>query len=160
MKKLIVVCALVALASPALYAQSTPGQQPTREQSPLGSPQQLQQNMDRMQKEHFEDHITGERQAFVNSLGNLTKLRAKLVEAWQALGMAPEAARTVAAAYQPNFALNARRASLQGRSDQEIAAMLQSALAKKDYLLANQTLIDYERNKLKLGTDVSPDGSN
>ena len=159
MKRLTVVCALVALASPALYAQSTTDQQTAHEQLPQRSQYQIQQNMNRMQEQRYDALANGDRQAYVNSLANLTKLRAKLVEAWQTLGMAPQAAQTVAAGYQPNFSLNSRRVSLQGKSDQEIAAILQSALAKKDFLLANQTLIDYERNKLKLGADTSPDGN-
>ena len=35
--------------------------------------------------------------------------------------------------------------------------MLQSALAKKDYALADQMLIEYEQIEAKLGANVSPD---
>ena len=153
MKKLTVVCTLVALASPALQAQQVTERSPNAQ-----SAYNIQQNLSRMDGQRYNASANGDRQAYVNSLANLTKLRAKLAEAWQALGMSPQAAQAVAASYQPNFALNSHRASLRGKSDQEIAAMLQSALAKKDYMVANQTLIDYERNKLNLGTDLSPDG--
>lgn len=34
--------------------------------------------------------------------------------------------------------------------------MLQSALAEKDHVLADQTLIEYERIEAKLGANVSP----
>lgn len=158
MKRIVLVAALAALAAPALQAQSTGGQSNAHEQLPSQSAYNLQQNDGRTRAQSFNATAESERRAYINSLGNLTKLRTKLAEAWQTIGLSPQAAKGVAAAYQPNFALNSRRASLHGKSGQEIAAILQAALARKDYLLANQTLIDYERDKLQLGTDTSPDG--
>jgi hypothetical protein len=149
MKKLIMVCMVAALASSAVYARSALAQSQ--------SAYSLQQNDMRNQQSSANALQRNDRQTYVNSVANLTKLRAKLAEAWQTLGMSPQAAQAVANAYQPNLAQNVHRISLRGKSGQEVAAMLQSALAKKDYMSANQTLIEYEKIKTTLGTDTSPD---
>jgi len=39
---------------------------------------------------------------------------------------------------------------MRGKSDQEVASLLQSALASGRYQIANQLLIDYQRTKLSL----------
>lgn len=153
MNRLTITCALIALASPALHAPRAADAQPNAQSS-----YNIQQNMQRAQQQRMGAYADTDRHTARISLANLTKLRAKLAEAWQALGMTQESAKAVAAAYDPNFALNARRASLQGKSDAEIAAVLQAALARKDYQLANQTLIDFERGRLNLGADTAPDG--
>lgn len=44
------------------------------------------------------------------------------------------------------------RASLRGKSDQEIAAMLGDAIKQQHYSSADQLLIDYQRNKLRMDT--------
>lgn len=157
MKKFTLVCALVALASPALHAQESHAQDSTDQSRLSQSRYNIQQNESRMRANWYNDLQNADRQTSISSVANLTKLRSKLAEAWQSLGLAPAAAKAVAAAYQPNFSLNSRRASLQGRTDEEIAAMIQSSLAKKDYLLANQTLIDFQTKKMKLGKDVLPE---
>jgi hypothetical protein len=92
----------------------------------------------------------GDRQAWLNSLANQTKLRAKLAEAWQRMGLAPAMAKQVADAYDPELATHMHHTSMRGKSDQEVAGMLQTALSEKHYLIANQLLIDYQRQKLKL----------
>ncbi len=153
MKRLAFVCTVVALASPALQAQNASEGHMTSQ-----SAYNIQQNQNRQGQNSYNDLEHSDRQVWVNSMANLTKLRGKLAEAWQNLGMAPQAAQNVAAAYQPNLAENVHHASLRGKSDQEIAAMLQSALAKKDYMLANQLLIDHQREQLRLGTPTSPEG--
>lgn len=149
MKRLLVVCMLVTQASTAFYAQSALAQSRTA--------YYLQVNGMRSQRNSSADLQHNEQQIYVNSIANLTKLRAKLTEAWQTLGMSPQAAQAVANAYKPNLAQGIHQVSLQEKSDQEVAAMLQSALAKKDYVLADQTLIEYEKIKTKLGANVSPD---
>jgi hypothetical protein len=149
MKRLTVVCMAVTLTSGAIYARSALAQSQ--------SAYNLQQNDMRTQQSSANALQHGDRQTYVNSLANLTKLRAKLAEAWQTLGMSPQAAQAVANAYQPDLAQNVRHVSLRGKNGQEVAAMLQSALAKKDYMLANQTLIEYEKIKTTLGSDTSPD---
>ncbi|WP_426690475.1 hypothetical protein [Rhodanobacter ginsengiterrae] len=118
----------------------------------------LQQNDMRNQQGVDNSFRQGDRQTYVNSLANLTKLRSKLAEAWQRLGMSPQAAQAVASAYQPSLAQNVHHDSLHGKSSQEVATMLQAALAKKDYMLANQTLIDYERDQAHVGSNTSPTG--
>lgn len=82
------------------------------------------------------------------SEANLAKLRDQLAEGWQSFGMPKESAQQVAAGYQPNDKSPLPQVSLKGKSDQEIAAMLQSALARKDFMLANQTLIEFERKQV------------
>jgi hypothetical protein len=158
MNKSTVAFALIALAAPALHAQESHAQDPGDSSRLSQSAYNIQQNESRMRASLYNDLQHGDRQTSVNSLANLTKLRVKLAEAWQTLGLAPSAATAIAAAYQPNFSLNSRRASLQGKSDEEIAALIRSSLARKDYLLANQTLIDLQTKRMKLGTGTSPDG--
>lgn len=156
MKKLTVAFTLIALAAPALHAQESHAQDPGDSSRLSQSAYNIQQNESRAN--WYNDLQHNDHQTSVNSLANLNKLRGKLAEAWQTLGLSPPAAKAVAAAYQPNFSLNSRRASLQGKSDEEVAAMINSSLAKKDYLLANQSLIDFQTRKARLGTDISPDG--
>jgi hypothetical protein len=155
MKGIAIVCTLVALGSPALYAQNRDEQQITQQ-----SARNVGQNMERMAQQAGKSLDEGDRQAWLNSLPNLVKLRSKLAESWQTLGMSPPAAHAVASAYMPNLAVNLHHAPLRGKSDEEIAAMLQSALAKKDYLMADQLLIDHQREQLLLGeaTSTSPEG--
>jgi hypothetical protein len=158
MNKLTVAFALIALAAPALHAQESHAQDPGDASRLSQSAYNIQQNESRMRANWYNDLQHNDHQTSINSLANLNKLRSKLAEAWQALGLSPPAAKAVAAAYQPNFSLNSRRASLQGKSDEEIAALIQSSLAKKDYVLANQVLIDFQTKKMRLGTGTSPDG--
>jgi hypothetical protein len=150
MKKLTVLCILAALGFSSLHAQNT--------ETPSHSAYDQQQNTMRNQQSVDHDFRQQDRQAFVNSVANTNKLRSKLAEAWQSLGMKPQAAQAVANAYKPNLAGNVHHADLHGKSGQEVAAMLQSALAKKDYMLANQTLIDYQREQMHLGSNSSPTG--
>ncbi len=142
MKRLLVVCTLVTLTSTSFYAQNALAQSRTA--------YYLQVNGIRGPQNSSDDLQHNEQQIYVNSMANLTKLRDKLAEAWQTLGMSPQAAQAVANAYQPNLAQNSHHASLRGKSGQEIAALIQSSLAKKDYLLANQTLIDFQTKKMRL----------
>jgi hypothetical protein len=158
MNKFTIALVVIALGSPALHAQESDAQKGSDASRLSQSAYNIQQNENRMRQHWYNDLQRNDHQTAVNSLANLTELRVKLAEAWQALGLSAPAAKTVAAAYNPNFSLNSRRVSLQGRSDDEIAAMIQSSLAKKDYLLANQTLIDFQTKRTKLGTDTSPAG--
>jgi hypothetical protein len=84
------------------------------------------------------------------------KLRAKLAEAWQNMGMSPAGAKTVADAYDPELAAHMHHVSLRGKSDQEVAQLLQSALKDKRYMNADQLLIDYQRQKLSLASSAQP----
>jgi hypothetical protein len=65
----------------------------------------------------------------------------------------------VADAYDPNLAQHIHHAQLRGKSDQEIAQMMQDALKEKRYMDANQLLIDYQRQKLKLSETTASDTS-
>lgn len=90
---------------------------------------------DRQNRKHIED---------------LPKIRAHLAETWQHFGMKPDAAKAVASAYvieQPNLA---NPPTIKGKTGQEVASMMQAALSNKQFLLANQLLIQYERRRLHL----------
>jgi len=85
-----------------------------------------------------------------NQIKDLSKIRQRLADAWQHFGMKPDAAKAVASTYvfdQPNLA---DPPSIKGKSDQEVASMMQTALSQKQYLRANQLLIQYERRRLHL----------
>ncbi|THD07682.1 hypothetical protein B1991_08625 [Rhodanobacter lindaniclasticus] len=94
-----------------------------------------------------------ERRSWLKSAANLAKLRVKLAEAWQSLGLSPQGANLVAKAYDPNLAARMHRDLARGKSDEEVAEMLQSAIRQKRYLEADQLLIDYERNRLRMGAN-------
>jgi hypothetical protein len=154
MKRSPLVCTLLVLALPALHAQQATQQQPNAQ-----SQYNIQQNQLR-QLQHSADTIQRNDLTYsIKSLATMNKLRAKLAEAWQTLGMSPQAAQALAAAYQPQLAenVNHRHPSLRDKSDAEVAAMLQSALEKKNYILADQLLIDRQREQLRLGETIAPD---
>lgn len=146
MNRLTFVCVLAALGSASLHAQNTQ------------SNYDLQQSTMRIDQNVNSDFQQRYRQSYVNSLVNLTKLRDNLAQAWQGLGLSPQAAQAVANAYQPNLVGKVHHDPLNGKSSQEIAAMLQAALTSKDYMLANQTLIDYERDQVHVGAHRPPGG--
>jgi hypothetical protein len=118
--------------------------------------QQMERNIQQVHTKEdmnsFETMDKNEQRTWVQSLSSLKKLHANLAESWQKLGMQPQAAQVVANAYQPNLAATIHHGPLRGKSDAEIAAMLQSALSKKDYVLADQLLIDYQRERLQLAS--------
>jgi hypothetical protein len=57
-------------------------------------------------------------------------------------------------------AVRRTRVPARGKSDAQIAAMLQSTLTKKNCMLANQTLISFQLKKLKQEGHASPDDQN
>ena len=152
MKKLLVVWMLVAVTSTTLYVQDAAAYQAIKATPDTGS------NASDTHSIGFQEPAEGNRRTYNDAQARLTALRAQLAEGWQSLGMSKNAAEQVAAGYQENGTLTAHRVSVRGKSDAQIAAMLQSALAKKDYMLANQTLISFQRKKLKQEGHASPDG--
>jgi len=150
-RPILFVVALGALVSSSVFAQQQPKPQPRSSQI------QMQQNLGRQSANYVKDLRQGYDQAWRNAMTNQTKLRAKLTEAWIGMGLSPQAAKTVADAYDADFATQAHHTSLRGKSDQEVAAMLQSAVASKRYLIADQLLIDYQRAKLSLAEMSSSD---
>lgn len=149
MKKLIVLCTLAAIASTMLYASNARAYQDlTRDQSRGVVPDKAQNATGRKSIEIL-NSADGNRRSYNDAQTRLTALRAQLAKGWEALGMPKEAAEQVAAGYQENGTLTAHRVSVRNKSDAEIATMLQAALADKDYSLANQTLIAFQRKKLK-----------
>ena len=140
---------LLTLLVPAAFAQMAAKLDP-------GSANQVTQRQEMLDTEAqnaVRDMEGRERQSWLNSIANLAKLRIKLAEAWQGMGMSPQGAKVVADAYDPNLAARMHHESLRGKSDEEVAEMLQSAIRQKHYLSANQLLIDYERNRLRIGTN-------
>jgi hypothetical protein len=122
-----------------------------------GSAEQVirhQDALDRQAQNVARDLEQGERQSWLNSMANLAKLRTKLAEAWHDMGMSPQGAKVVADAYDPNLAMRMHHESLHGKSDQEVAEMLQAAIKQKNYLSANVLLIDYQRNRLGMVADA------
>jgi hypothetical protein len=140
---------LLTLLVPAAFAQMAAKLDP-------GSANQVTQRQEMLDTEAqsaVRDMEGRERQSWLNSIANLAKLRIKLAEAWQGMGMSPQGAKVVADAYDPNLAARMHHESLRGKSDEEVAEMLQSAIRQKHYLSANQLLIDYERNRLRIATN-------
>jgi hypothetical protein len=75
---------------------------------------------------------------------SLAKARERLAAAWQQMGLSPERAKEVAAAYAPNP--NAPgKSPFAGKSDAEAAELIQQALDKKDYRSANELLVQYQQ---------------
>ncbi|SEJ01351.1 hypothetical protein [Frateuria terrea] len=142
--RLSIFVVALALVTPACFAQ-----QQTRPQPSLSAVQR-QQQQNRQVADYAKTSQLGNEQALRNGMTNQTKLRDKLAEAWRGMGLSPQAAKTVADAYDADLASQMHHTSIRGRSDQEVAAMLQSALAAKHYLVADQLLIDYQRAKLNL----------
>jgi hypothetical protein len=79
---------------------------------------------------------------------SLAAARKSLAAEWQKLGLSPEQATAVASTYRADTSAMLNHPSLERRSDKEVSAMIQQALASKNYRMANQLLIDYERQKL------------
>lgn len=146
MNRLSFFIVLLALAAPAAFAQ----QQRQQETSPAQSMRNLEEMRARTAMHNARATELGDRKAWLDSMANLTKLRTKLAEAWQGMGMSPQGAKVVADAYDPNLAQHIHHAGLRGKSDQEIAQMMQEALKEKRFMDADQLLIDYQRQKLKL----------
>lgn len=156
MKGMTSVCALLLLSAPAAFAQQQPNHG-------VESPNQLSHQMQQMNMENAaRDASSGwYRQSEERTIGSypaLMKMRAKLAEAWRALGMSPEGAKIVADAYRPESTGRVVHTSLEGRSEEEVAKMLHDALEKKNYLLADQLLIKYEQARLALAPSTSPNG--
>jgi len=143
--------AVLAVVAPAIHAQ----QQPDR------PPRNAMQDLERMRARTAANNARatdyGDRQAWLDSLANLSKLRAKLAEAWHNMGMSPQGAKVVADAYDPSLAQHAHHARIRGKSDQEIALMMQTALKEKRFMDADQLLIDYQRQKLRLSEATASD---
>lgn len=83
---------------------------------------------------------------------SLKDARKSLAAEWQKLGLSPEQATAVASTYRADSSAMLSHPSLERRSDKEVSAMIQQALASKNYRMANQLLIDYERQKLHAET--------
>ncbi|MBP1474525.1 hypothetical protein J7I44_09435 [Frateuria sp. MAH-13] len=92
-------------------------------------------------------------------VASVPKMREQLAKEWQSLGIPAEQATIIASAYRGSDGRLTDTGLLKGKSASEAAAMMQSALASKDYRQANQLLIEYERNKLNLEqVDASQSG--
>lgn len=135
----------LALLAPVAMAQ--------QHSTPPTIPSSLQQQMQNTQRESAHNTKAmqlGDRQAERNALTNLTKLRAGLATAWQQMGLSPQAAQRVADSYDPTLVAQMHHTSLRGKSDAQMAEMLRDAVAANRFLVADQLLIDYQRQKLSL----------
>jgi hypothetical protein len=137
----------LTLLAPAAFAQMAAKLDP----GSAGQVMQRQETLYRQAQNASRDMEEGQRRSWLNSMVNVAKLRIKLAEAWQGMGMSPQGAKMVANAYDPDLAARMHHESLRGKSDEDVAEMLQSAIRQKHYLSANQLLIDYERNRLRIG---------
>ncbi|HEU4669235.1 MAG TPA: hypothetical protein VFR91_00885 [Dyella sp.] len=99
--------------------------------------------MSREEAFHF-----GNDEAWKSGMITLDSARKSLAQEWQKLGLSQELATTVANTYTADSSRLLHHPPLQGRSDEQISAMIQRALASKNYRMANQLLIDFERKKL------------
>ncbi len=87
-------------------------------------------------------------QRSVKAMADLPKVRAHLTEVWQHFGLSAKDAEMVASAYRVSDAGLDRASSLTGKSEDQIASMLQSALSTKNYVLADQLMINYEKRRI------------
>jgi hypothetical protein len=149
MNRIVFFAMGLTLFAPAALAQTAARLDP-------GSAAQVIQNQE-MQNREMQNVVRNmeeaQRRAWLNAMANLSKLRAKLAEVWQGIGMSPRDANMVANAYDSNLTARMHRDSLRGKSDEEVAEMLQSAIRQKRYLDADQLLIDYERNRFRTGAN-------
>lgn len=143
----IICLALAAMSSGAGWAQQQQQERPNQ-----ATAYNLERNEIRrssLQGENMRDNFDRQNR---DRIQNLPKIRAKLATAWQHFGMSAGAAKMVADAYTIKVDPSNTNAppSLKGRTDQEIAGMLQEALSKKQYQHADELLIAYERKRLHL----------
>ncbi|MCP1373302.1 hypothetical protein [Dyella lutea] len=90
----------------------------------------------------------GNDQAWKSGMISLATARKSLAKEWEKLGLSPEMATTVANTYRADSSSLLSHPPLEGRSDKEVSGMIQQALVSKNYRMANQLLIDFERKKL------------
>ena len=147
MRKLSLVLAVLAVttAGTTLARQTTPPQQTNQrwQQDFLNNDRRVNDH-DAKEWEHSYDRLNRKH------IKDLPKIREHLAQSWQHFGMKPDAAKMVADAYvveQPNLA---SPPTIRGKTDAEVAAMMQAALSSKQYLQADQILIQYERRRLHL----------
>jgi hypothetical protein len=141
---------VLALLAPAAFAQP-------QSTTPSSSQHQQEMNMQRQGAHIAKSTELGDRQAARDSLANLAKLHAGLAQAWQHMGLSPEAAQRVANAYDPNLASQMHHTSLHGKTDDQIAGLLRDAVAANHFLVADQLLIDYQRQKLSMNEMTAGD---
>jgi hypothetical protein len=155
MKRLILVCALIAVASPAVAGNDPVAVLDSNEQMRLLSEYGRQVDSAYLRMNDFNASRRGGIEASRNAQENLIRLRRKLAETWQTLGLPPSTAKTVAWAYRPRLSPNSQRTSLRERTDEQFATLIQSSLASKNYQLADQTLIDFVTKKIESKANVT-----
>jgi len=155
-KRVLMFAVAATMAGPLMAQQSsgsTKASQPTRANGQSGAEEM------RFQQRALDGHFWQNEQSrrlLERGDNSPAAVRAHLAEAWRHLGMSPEAAKTVASAYDYKQAHLADSMSIKGKSDEEVASMLQSALSRKQYAQANHLLIDYERGRLHLPSGSPP----
>jgi hypothetical protein len=134
---------VLACAGTALAQQHQPDAAPTHDM-------QMQQQAQAYSRSEASgnDWERGYDQRSAKAMADLPKVRAHLTDVWQHFGMSAKDAATVASAYRVSDNGLDRASSLIGKSDAEIASMLQSALSAKNYVLADLLMINYERKRI------------
>jgi hypothetical protein len=153
--KLLFFAVVLALAASAASAQQRP-QQPSQSSRPSQSVQSFGDLRERAAQSNFEAHRRADQQGWLDSMKTQDKLRVRLAQAWQSMGMSPEGARRVADAYDPELAARSHHTSLRGKSDEQIAQLMRDALRDGRYLKADMLLIDYQRQQLALDELSAP----
>lgn len=142
---------VVCLALLALAAASTSlAQQQNQESNQSAHDAQMQQAAQTHMRYDAAENAwdRGYDQRSVKAMADLPKVRAHLTKVWQHFGMSAKDAEMIASGYRVSDADLNRVSSLSGKSDEQIASMLQSALAAKNYALADQLMINYERKRI------------
>jgi len=139
---------VVCLALLALAAAGTSLAQQQNQQSTHDAQMQQQAQAYSRSEASGNEWERGYDQRSVKAMSDLPKVRAHLTEVWQHFGMSAKDAATVASAYRVGDTNLDRASSLTGKSDAEIASMLQSSLSAKNYVLADLLMINYERKRI------------
>lgn len=139
---------LVMLTSTAFYAQSALARSRTA--------YYLQVNGMRGPQNSSDDPQHNEQQIHINSMADLPNFAPRSRRPGKPQACRRRRPRLWRTRINRTLRKTPHHASLRGKSGQEVASMLQSALAEKDHVLADQTLIEYERIEAKLGANVSP----
>ncbi len=139
----IAIALMVLPLSSNLFAQSNGGQTGQWSQA---AQQQAIWSTEQQNNKAWQDSVDRDNRRMIQ---NLPKIREHLAQTWQQFGLKPDAAKAIASTYviqRPGGAAT----SIKGKTDAEVATMMQQALTAKQYLLANQLLIQYERRRLHL----------
>jgi hypothetical protein len=139
----------IAIASMALCLAFDASGQSNGQASTQWSPEARQQavwNTEQQNDKAWQDSVDNNSR---RQIKNLPKIREHLAQTWQQFGLKPDAAKAIASTYVITGP-EGTPTTIKGKTDAEVASMMQQALSNKKFLLANQLLIQYERRRLHL----------